>query len=58
MAACAESRAYARRKGCDEMTGENSDLFPANVGEWCEANSDELQMMDCELSETKGLITP
>jgi hypothetical protein len=58
LSACAESRAYARRRGRDESEGENSDLFPANVGEWAESVSDELGMLACELEETRGLIAP
>ncbi len=57
LSACAESRTYARRAGRDEMTGENSNLFPANVGEWAESMSDEISMLACEL-ETPGLIGP
>ncbi len=58
LSACAESRAYARRRGRDESEGENSDLFPSNVGEWAESVSDELGMLACELEETRGLIAP
>jgi len=57
LSACAESRAYATRKGKDPMEGENSDLFPANVGEWAEYNSDEIAMLSLELQETKGLLS-
>src|SRR5437773_12378316 len=32
LSACAESRAHAHRHGRDEMDGENSDLFPPDVG--------------------------
>lgn len=56
LGACAESRAYARRSGKDEMEGENSDLFPAGVGAWAEENRDEISMLSFELEETKGLL--
>jgi len=56
LGACAESRKYATRKGLDAMEGENSDLFPASVGEWAEANSDEIAMLDCEITEGEDLI--
>lgn len=51
LSACAESRSYAKRKGIDPMEGENSDLFPEEVGEWAEKMSDELSMLSFELSE-------
>lgn len=57
LSACAESRAYATRQGKDPMEGENSDLFPANVGEWAEQNSDEIAMLSYEIEETKGLLS-
>lgn len=57
LSACAESRAYGTRKNGDPMSGENSDLFPSNVGEWAESVSDELAMLSYEIEETKGLIT-
>lgn len=49
LGACAESRAYAKRMGKDPMEGENSSLFPAEVGEWAEQMSDEISMLACEL---------
>jgi hypothetical protein len=57
LGACAESRAYAARQRKDPMDGENSGLFPANVGEWAESVSDELAMLQIEIEETKNLIT-
>jgi hypothetical protein len=57
LSACAESRAYATRQGDKPSEGENSDLFPENVGEWCESVSDELAMLSIELEETEGLIS-
>lgn len=43
LSACAESRSYP--------DGENSDLFPAPVGEWAVQASDELSMLGYELDE-------
>lgn len=57
MGACAESRRYARSRGKDEMEGENSDLFPPNVGEFCEAMADELAMLQCEIEESDEALT-
>lgn len=53
LAACAESRKYARSRGKDEMEGENSDLFPSNVGKWAEQMSDEIAMLKCEIEESE-----
>ena len=38
LSACAESRSYGR-------DGENASLFPDQVGEWAEQNSDELALL-------------
>lgn len=57
MSACAESRRYATRNGKSAMEGENSGLFPDNVGELCEQFSDEIGMLAFEIEETKGLIS-
>lgn len=57
LGACAESRTYARRDGRDEMEGENSSLFPAWVGAWAEQHSDEIAMLDCEVTEGEDLLT-
>lgn len=54
LGAAAESCAYRLRTG---RTGENEDLFPANVVEWAHRNSDELAMLACELEENRNLIT-
>ena len=51
LSACAESRNYGERRRGDAMSGENSDLFPADVGEWAQANSSELSMACWELEE-------
>ena len=40
MGACAESRQYP--------DGENSDLFPEHVGQWCEENSEDIGMVGWE----------
>jgi hypothetical protein len=53
MAACAESRDYQQRTG--EET-DNADLFSEDVGQWFQANSDEISMMQNILSEEKNLI--
>lgn len=52
LSACAESRQYAVRNGKSPMEGENSDLFPENVGQWAEENSDEIAMLSFELEES------
>ena len=52
LGACVEGRRYARTG----RESENADLFPDWVGEWAEANSDEISMVACELEETEGLI--
>lgn len=46
LSACGESVAYGRRTG---EPGDNADLFPPEVAEWCDANSDELAIVSCEL---------
>jgi hypothetical protein len=47
MAACGESVNYHGRTGRD---GENADLFPPELAEWCGQNSDEISAagFDCE----------
>lgn len=37
--------------GESDEGGENFDLFPAPVQDWCQTNSDELQMLSIELEE-------
>lgn len=54
LAACGESVYWSRRNG---NAGENSDLFPTEVGEWAASYSDELSMLAIELEETPDLIT-
>lgn len=51
LSACAESRKYGWAKYGDPMKGDNSDLFPANAGEWAELMSDELCMLAIELED-------
>lgn len=51
LSACAESRSYAERMQRDPMIGENSDLFPARVGEWAQHYSDEIAMLSFKLDE-------
>lgn len=57
LGACAESRAYGRRVDGDPMGGCSSNLFPDNVGEWAEANVDEISTLQCEIEENENLIT-
>lgn len=52
LTACAESRSYAERTKRDPMSGENSDLFPDNVGQWAQSVSDELSMLQMEIEES------
>lgn len=54
MGACAESRQYAVRNVQSAMDGENSSLFPDDVGEWLESVSDEIGMAQFEISEAEG----
>lgn len=54
MGACAESRSYGLRNYGDPMRGENSSLFPEDVGEWLESVSDEIGMAQFEISEAEG----
>ena len=53
LTACAESRRYAVARGRDAMEGENSDLFPPEVGKWAESVSDELSMLQLEIDEAE-----
>lgn len=48
LSACAESRRYGRAHG---IQGENADLFPDPIGEWAEANQDEIDMMGFAIDE-------
>lgn len=57
LGACAESRSYAERRGKDASEGENSGLFPESVGQWAQLHSDEIAMLDCEITEGADLIT-
>ncbi len=53
LSACAESRKYAESKGKNAMSGENSNLFPDNVGRWAQHLSDEISMLQYEIEESK-----
>jgi hypothetical protein len=50
LGACAESRSHGLRRNGDPMSGENANLFVPEVGEWAEENSDEIGMLQLELS--------
>lgn len=52
LGACAESRSHAERQGKPAMDGENSDLFPENVGAWAQQMSDEISMLEYEIEES------
>lgn len=52
MSACADAIAYILRTG---SKSENADLFEPFIAEWCNNNSDEIQMMECDIEED-GLI--
>ena len=47
--ACGESVNYARRSG---RTGENADLFPPALAEWASNHTDELGMVELDITET------
>lgn len=53
LSACGESVSYAARTG---RSGENADLFPPAVAEWCAANDGELSMAAMEVQETADCI--
>jgi len=53
LSACGEALNYSDRSGHES---ENADLFPRDVAEWAQANTDELSMLACELQENKELI--
>lgn len=48
LSACGEAIAYEERTS---RKSDNSDLFPADVGQWCRNNLDELSILACELEE-------
>lgn len=50
---CAESRSYGQRTKGDPMAGENSDLFPENVGQWAESASGELSILQQDIEESE-----
>ena len=49
MGACGESVRYASVCGGE---GENADLFPEGLRDWCAAHTDELSMVSFELEES------
>lgn len=49
MGACGESVNYRARTG---RGGDNADLFPPAVAEWCAAHDDELSAVGFELAES------
>ena len=51
LSACGESVAYSMRTGRES---ENADLFPPHVAQWCYQHSDELSMLQCEISEAEN----
>lgn len=53
LGAFAEAIAYQERICAGEPV-ENSDLFPAMLGEWATANANEISMLACELEEKPG----
>lgn len=54
--ACAESREYAFRYFKKIENTENGALFPENVGKWAEHNSNEISILQFELSGEINLI--
>ena len=49
MAACGESVNYRERTG---RGGDNAELFPAAVAEWCAAHEDEISSVGFDVAET------
>ena len=43
--------AEAHRPGSERYDGDNSDLFPVELGEWAYLNSDEISMAQIEVEE-------
>ena len=50
LSACGEAVAYSQRTGRES---ENADLFPPHVAQWCYQNSDELSLLQFEISEAE-----
>jgi hypothetical protein len=48
MAACGESMRYP--------DGENRDIFPPHVAQWCEENLSEIEMLSCDLQHEDGRV--
>lgn len=55
LSACSDAMYYNTHRTFPHES-ENADLFPPHVAEWCYQNSDELSMLQYELSETPNLI--
>ena len=53
MSAAAESRQYRERTG---RHGENEDLFPPHIVDWIVDNLDEIECLQCDLTENLELI--
>lgn len=53
LGACGASVNYERYSG---RKGENADLFPPHVAEWCAVHEDDLSLAGCELEETENAI--
>lgn len=51
MGACGESVNYRARTG---RGGDNAELFPPAVAEWCAANSDELSVVQFDIEESRN----
>lgn len=53
LAACGEGMAYERRSG---RKSENSGMFPREIAEWAEQNSDELTSIEMEINENPDCV--
>lgn len=51
MSACAESIRYRERTG---HGGDNADLFPAPVAQWCAEHASDIEAAQCELQDENG----
>lgn len=54
LGACAESRSYAESRGQPAWDGDNSRLFPKEVGAWAQQVSDEIGMLEYEIEESEA----
>ena len=55
MSACGESYAFTLRTG---KQGENTDLFPPAIAEWCYRHSDELSMLAIQSRTERAILSP